>query len=77
MNRFPYIWLTSLFLISWASDNGLSMCIVVALVLLWFVAGLIGFSVYSRDQEAKRQHDLNERMKGVADEVQQAPEERR
>lgn len=77
MNRFPYIWLVSLFLIGWASDGGLSIGAVVMLVLLWFAAGLIGFSVYSRDQEAKRQHDLNERMKGVADEVQQAPEERR
>lgn len=71
--RFPYIWLISLFLIGWASDGGLSLGAVVMLVLLWFAVGLIGFAVYSRDQEAKRQHDLNERMKGVADEVQQAP----
>lgn len=73
MNRFPYIWLCSLFLIGWASDGGLSLGAVVMLVLLWFAAGLIGFAVYSREQVNKRQHDLNERMKGVADEVQQAP----
>ena len=65
MNRFPYIWLVSLFLIGWASDGGLSLGAVVMLVLLWFAAGLIGFAVYSREQVNKRQHKLNERMKGA------------
>ena len=65
MNRFPCIWLISLFLIGWASDGGLSLGVVVMLVLLWFVAGLIGFAVYSREQVNKRQHELNERMKGA------------
>lgn len=64
MNRFPCIWLISLFLIGWASDGGLSLGAVVMLVLLWFAAGLIGFAIYSREQVNKRQHELNERMKG-------------
>lgn len=63
--RFSYIWLGSLFLIGWASDGGLSLGAVVMLVLLWFAAGLIGFAVYSREQVNKRQHELNERLKGA------------
>lgn len=63
--RFSYIWLGSLFLIGWVSDGGAPIGAVALLVLLWFAAGLICFAVYSREQVNKRQHEFNERMKGV------------